>query len=391
MKANLLIGYHSFHDEVNMNFQLHRPLATGYGRIEDIRQAASRIGDFADWKREFTDLARSAEKEGRLVNAMAYWRAVEFFLTDDDPDKHKSYVRFIELFHDCFADDFTAGRVVEERVPYEGVFLPVLRLVPDANGKKGTIVLHGGFDSFIQEFYGLMTVIRDRGYEIIAFEGPGQGEVLVKYGLAMTHEWERPVSAVIDHYGLDDVTLVGASLGGYLAPRAAAFEKRIRRVVAYDALYDWYGCFLKKRGRVMGAAMRTLMAMRARPVINGLARARMRRDFFVNWMIGHGMRVFGAGDPYGFMQKSTYYNLREVSRMITQDVLVLAGSEDHFVPLEFFYDQARALTGARSFTGRVFTAAEDGHMHCQIANMQLVTDCILDWVNERSTRDKPAR
>jgi len=386
MKPNLHIGWYQFHQDANMNFQLHRPLTTGYGRLEDIKKVASRIHDFADWKHMFGELAKEAENEGRLVNAMAYWRAVEFFLLDDDPDKQKSYDRFIELFHTCFADDFKAGRVVEERVPYEGVSLPVLHLIPDPGKRKDLILLHGGFDSFIQEFYGLMTAFRDRGYEIIAFEGPGQGEVLAKYGIPMTHEWERPVSAVIDHYHLDNVTLLGVSLGGYLAPRAAAFEKRIRRVIAYDVLYDWYGCFLKKRGPVLGTILRMLATLRARIAINAFIRMRMKRDFFVNWMIGHGMRVFGATTPYGFMKKSMGYSLKDVSHLITQDVLVLAGSEAHFVPLEFFYTQARALTNARSFTGRVFTEAEDGHMHCQLGNMQLVINCMLDWVHERSTQ-----
>ena len=32
--------------------------------------------------------------------------------------------------------------------------------------------------------------------------------------------------------GYDDVTIIVISLGGYLAPRAAAFDKRIKRVVA---------------------------------------------------------------------------------------------------------------------------------------------------------------
>ncbi|MCI0480053.1 MAG: alpha/beta hydrolase, partial [Candidatus Dadabacteria bacterium] len=386
MKAQLHIGYHSFHEETNMNFQLHRPLATGYARIEDIRQVAPRIKDFVDWKREFVDLARTSEREGRLINAMAYWRAAEFFLSDDDPDKQKSYDRFIELFHECFSDDFRTGKAVEEKVPYEGAFLPVMRLGVTGRRKRGTILVHGGFDSFIQEFYGLLTNIRDTGFEIIAFEGPGQGEVLIKYGLPMTHEWERPVSAILNHYHLDDVTLIGISLGGYLGPRAAAFEKRIARVVAYDVLYDSYECFLKKRGTLLGTVIRVLMALRARPVINALARARMRRDFFVKWMIGHGMHVHGAKNPYEFIKKSRRYSLKDVSHLITQDILVLAGSEDHFVPLELFYRQARALTNVRSFTGRVFTKAEDAQMHCQIGNMRLVVDSVVDWVIERSTR-----
>jgi pimeloyl-ACP methyl ester carboxylesterase len=386
MKPNLHIGYHHFHDDVNMNFQLHRPLTNGYARIEDIRKVGARIRDYSDWKQEFTDLAKTAEREGRLLNAMAYWRAVEFFLTDDDPDKLKSYDRFIELFHECFSDDFKTGKVVEEKVPYEGINLPVMRIRGTTKEKKGTILIHGGFDSFIQEFYALMTYIRDSGYEIIAFEGPGQGEVLMRYGLPMTHEWELPVKAILDHYHLEDVTLVGVSLGGYLGPRAAAFEKRISRVVAFNVLYDFYRCFLKKRGPVLGGIIRTLMALRARPVINGLARMRMRRDFLVNWMIEQGMRVYGATDPYGFLRKAKLFSMRRISHLITQDVLVLAGSEDHFVPIEFFYEQARALTNARSFTGRIFTRADDGHMHGQLGNIRLAIDSIVDWVNERSTR-----
>ena len=65
--------------------------------------------------------------------------------------------------------------------------------------------------------------IVDAGYEIILFEGPGQGAAHRKSSLYMTHEWEKPTSAVLDYFELTDVTLIGISLGGYLAPRAAAF------------------------------------------------------------------------------------------------------------------------------------------------------------------------
>lgn len=386
MKADLHIGHHHFHDEVNINFQLHRPLATGYGRMVDVKNVASRIGDFADWKREFTRLAEESEREGRPINALAYWRAAEFFLNEDDPDRKEIYGRFIELFHQCFADDFKSGRIVEESVPYKGISLPVMRLKTTVKEEKGTFLVHGGFDSFIQEFYGLLRNMQDEGYEIIAFEGPGQGEVLIKYGFPMTHRWEEPVGAILDHYGLDDVTLIGVSLGGYLGPRAAAFEKRIKRVVAYDVLYDWYGCFLKKRGRVLGTVMQILMAMHAAFIINTLVRMRMRKDFFVNWIVRQSMSVFGASTPFKALVKARNYSLKKVSHLITQDILVLAGSKDHFVPLEFFHKQARALTNARSFTGRIFTEADDGQMHCQIGNMQLVVNSILDWVQERSTQ-----
>ena len=47
--------------------------------------------------------------------------------------------------------------------------------IPGESGKRrGTIVMHWGFDSLIEEFYSWMRFFSDRGYEVVAFEGPGQ-------------------------------------------------------------------------------------------------------------------------------------------------------------------------------------------------------------------------
>jgi len=46
------------------------------------------------------------------------------------------------------------------------------------------------------------------------------------------------VKAVLDYFKLDHVTLAGLSMGGCLVMRAAAFEKRVDRVVAYDVYPD---------------------------------------------------------------------------------------------------------------------------------------------------------
>ena len=73
----------------------------------------------------------------------------------------------------------------------------------------------------------MLATMADAGHRVIAFEGPGQGAALEDHGLPMIVEWERPVTAVLDHYRLTDVTVVGESLGGGLVIRAAAFEPRI--------------------------------------------------------------------------------------------------------------------------------------------------------------------
>jgi len=56
------VEYHFMHDEVNMNYQLNRPLSFGSGNLEEIRSAARRIGNLVDWKREFLLLADKAER-----------------------------------------------------------------------------------------------------------------------------------------------------------------------------------------------------------------------------------------------------------------------------------------------------------------------------------------
>jgi 2,6-dihydroxypseudooxynicotine hydrolase len=86
-----------------------------------------------------------------------------------------------------------------------------------------------------------------RGLATLAFDGPGQGEA--EYDLPILPEYERPVAAVIDWIERRDdldaarVGLWGVSLGGYYAPRAAAFEPRVKAVVALTGPFDFAEAF----------------------------------------------------------------------------------------------------------------------------------------------------
>jgi pimeloyl-ACP methyl ester carboxylesterase len=305
-------------------------------------------------------------------------------MIDEGPEKEAAYDRFIELFHEAFADDFKGGLIIEERVPYLDGYLPVMRLPAGDGRARGTIVIHGGFDSFIEELYPLMDYYRGRGYDVVAFEGPGQGAALRKYGLAMTHEWERPVKAVLDHYGLDDVTLLGISLGGYLALRAAAFEPRISRVIAFNIIYDFFEVTVRRGGWAFETILRLSTSLGLRFPLNPLARLRMRRDPFVAWGLHQGMSVLGVDSPYAYVKQIRKYHTRDTSGLITQDVLLTAGSKDHFVPLDLFHRQGELLTNARSLTGRIFTEASGNQNHCQVGNILPALEFMADWVDRHA-------
>jgi len=379
------VGVHDLHDDVTLDFQLNRLATLGGGQLEEVRGVARQIRDLDDWKRAFLGLAERALSDGRSENAAAYLRAAEFFMAPDDPDKAEAYERQAKLFRDLTAAEFESGAVEEVEVPYETGYLPAWRLrVPEGLERKGVVLLHGGFDSYAQELYPLARCVPQAGYETVLFEGPGQGAVIRRQGIPFTTEWERPVAAVLDHFELDDVTLIGLSLGGYLAPRAAAFLPRIQRVVAFDVCWDLFEAGMSLRPAPLRVLTRLLLALRAGRIIDTLISRQVQQDPFMRWAIEHGTYVFGLKRPYDYLRRMKEFTTRHISSQITQDFLLLAGTDDHYMPIDHFHRQARALTNVRSFTGRIFTREESGHTHCQCGNLGLALNVILDWIDERS-------
>jgi len=236
MEFDFPVGYHPFHTVTIINFQLNRWHSLGYARFEDLLKAAQHIRTLDDWKGVMTGLAREACSEQRWMNAAFYYRAAEFFTLPLDPDKEKLY----DTFTDIFYRKACAGEPIERHdIPYEHTHLPAIRVPSARPSCRGTMVIHGGFDSFIEEFYSLAMYFSGHGYDVILFEGPGQGAALKKSGLPLTYRWEKPVKAVLDHLHLNNVTLLGISMGGWLCFRAAAYERRIHRVIAMSIAFDY--------------------------------------------------------------------------------------------------------------------------------------------------------
>jgi len=88
----------------------------------------------------------------------------------------------------------------------------------------------------------------ERDYNAITYEGPGH-RALVNQGKGFIAEWENAITPIVDFIfaGItgelsfidkDKIGLVGLSLGGYLAARAAAFEPRLAAVMCIDGVYS---------------------------------------------------------------------------------------------------------------------------------------------------------
>lgn len=370
VKTTLPVGFHEFHRNKFFNFQLNRWYSLGYTRLEDIERAAAGIKNFDDYIQAFVCLAEKAQADGRLENAAFYYRAAGFLANPSSPDKIMLYDKFIELFYEAFRED----NIERHKIEYENGFLPAMRLSHVGKIKKGTVLIHGGFDSLIEEFYCFWTFFAGAGYEVIAFDGPGQGGALLKYGLVFDHDWEKPVKAVLDHFNLQGVTILGISMGGYWCIRAAAFEKRIRRVISFPPLYDWMESTNSMNRAVVNAMMKWKWLMRKAVLMK-------KRAPLMKFVIEQTLFISGKKDPLDVARWDMAMNKEHIhSELVDQDVLLLAGENDLFQPVTLYYKQKAALTNARSVTGRIFTKAEQADHHCAIGNIGLALDVMLEWM-----------
>jgi hypothetical protein len=226
------VGYHDLHPDISVNFQMNR----FYGWVGDgsmlteMREAAAGVHDYPTFTKIFLDLGDKALVRHETLKGAYYLRLAEFFLFTKDPRKLPTRQRFVDLILDHFKIPASAY----SRIPFESGWLPAYRLTPAR--PKDTLVVFGGFDSYIEEWLRAALFFRNAGYDTIMFEGPGQGVALELAHLTMSPEWHKPVKAVLDFFRLDTVTLMGFSLGGCLVIRAAAFERtrapsdRLRRL-----------------------------------------------------------------------------------------------------------------------------------------------------------------
>jgi len=372
--------YHIFHKDQVFNFQLNRWYSLGYARLEDMQEAGHNVTSFDNWKTEMIRLGEKAVSEKRFMNAAFCFRAAEFYILTDNVEKNALYGKFRDYFDKAFEKD----EIERLDIPYGNVYLPAMR-IPAKNGrKKGTIVLHGGFDSFIEEFYSMMLAFSERGYDVVGFEGPGQGAARKRRGIAFDYEWEKPAKAILDYFNLNEVTWIGISMGGWLCFRAAAFEPRIARVIASSVAFDY-----AKFHNVVAEKVGKFFFTRLRKISNYKMKKMIDRGGMPAWMIGNLMYIANAKEPIeatDLMLKLDASNLH--SNLVKQDVLILTGKEDHFVPFKMHDMQVRALTSAKSVTTRVFTEEDQAHNHCQIGNIGLALDVMINWIDKFKSNKK---
>ena len=154
------------------------------------------------------DLSTHAVADGRLRHAIGYLRLAEFFTPPRSAAKTDGTAGSLH----CLTSRSLAAARYDTRFRTRASLLPIG--CPPRRRSGGAVLIHGGFDSLIEEFYPIWQRIAVAGFDVVAFEGPGQGGARALSGLTFDHAWERPVGAVLDYFRLASAGLVGTPWAG---------------------------------------------------------------------------------------------------------------------------------------------------------------------------------
>jgi dipeptidyl aminopeptidase/acylaminoacyl peptidase len=393
---------HVVFQDHQFSFQTLRLLggaAVGDSEPGEVLSTAHRIkeGDFDSWTREWLNtaervraIAERCVERGHVVSAREaylrasnYYRAAEFYLHGDRGDP-----RIVELSRHartCFEQALRKDSRAVERIaiPYQDTSLPGYWYRADpGDARNPTLIVHTGYDSTQEELRGIAIAATGRGINCVTFEGPGQGAVIREQGLPFRPDWEAVITPVVDHVvelpGVDPerIALLGISLGGYLAPRAAAFEHRLAACVANGGVFDFMAGRLPS-GMSRQAAI-DWVSSDPRGADEAM-RAMMRASTDTRWGIENGMFTFRASSPADYFLKALDYTLAGIAEKITCPTLVIDSEGDPWYPGQArrLYD---ALTCPKTFI--LFTAEEGAEDHCQVASPLLSAQRTFDWLQE---------
>jgi 2,6-dihydroxypseudooxynicotine hydrolase len=222
--------------------------------LTDFEEVCAQAASWNDWCRAWSERAAIHEEMGRtalaagkkksagehLQRAGVYYHFGKFLFVHDVEQMRVAHMKAVACRTDALPFLSPAGERVA--IPFEGKHLYGILRKPIGIDRPPVMIMACGLDSTKEETDAYEQPFLARGIAILVFDGPGQGEA--EYDFAIRGNYETAVTAVANYIetraDLDTsrIGLWGVSMGGYYAPRAAAFEKRIKACISLSGPYD---------------------------------------------------------------------------------------------------------------------------------------------------------
>jgi pimeloyl-ACP methyl ester carboxylesterase len=269
-------------------------------------------------------------------------------------------------------------------IPYGGTTLPGYHFRVDADERsRPTVVLVGGYDGTSEELYFLNgCAALARGYNVLAFDGPGQGAALLQQGMVLRPDFETVGTAVMDFLDqrpdtdMGRVALIGLSLGAYLAPRAASGERRIAACVADCGSYDLFESALERIPAPLASGLRDGKGVSLR-LLRPILRALVSKPT-AGWALRRGQLVHGVDDPVAYLLALRDFSLRGRAEMISCPTFVCNAEGDDIstsAPRLF-----ESLTVEKEFVR--FRAVDGAGDHCEAVARTLYHATSFGWLDQ---------
>lgn len=344
----------------------------GGGDIFDIARAMRGVeaGDRDAWERAWLDLAQKSESQARealanghnqtakqhFFHASNYYRMSDVLLTiAEEPTRAERFRKSRENFRAATVLQSPPTEAISVRCgdeEYDGYFC---HPVSPAPGKWPAVLFLGGADAYAEEIYFAGKQMLERGWAMLLVDTPGRGSSIYLKGIKTRPDYEVPGKACIDYLTqrpeVDParIALVGISMAGYYAPRVAAFDRRIKALVA------WSGCY---------------------SVLEDLY------DFCVHLQPVCQRFLGGVGHDEA-RRLLKHFTMAGIAKNITCPTLITHGDKDTLMCV----DGARRLfseIGAQDKTLRIYDEQDGaGRIHCSHDYWAHNLPFMLDWLEER--------
>jgi alpha-beta hydrolase superfamily lysophospholipase len=374
-------GHHMWSQGMMFAIEMQTYGAAAIGEIDQVGQRLrGHEGDNERWWSEWTAMARQleamaagAKSRGHelsagscFLRAAVYYFCGERFLTPG-PRKEITYRDCLRCFQAGVERRYPMIERVE--VPYETGSLPAWFFrAPRAEKQAPAVVCFDGLDNAkeLSVFFAGVELAH-RGIHTLAIDGPGQGETLRLRHIPSRYDYEVPGRAALTYMrsrpdtDAGRIAVMGFSMGGYYAPRAAAMEPGFAACVAWGGHFDYHAAWVRRR-KIMEQGSTRISAP----------------SFQLPW-------VLGVPDMDAAMEKLKNFTLSGVAEKIRCPFFCIHGENDTIVPVAYARQLYEAV-GSSNKTLRVLTAADGGSEHCQEDNRQIGANIVADWLADTLIR-----
>jgi len=372
--------------------------SVGLTDVGEVLDTATRIevGNELSWFEQWLATAERVESYGKTAlaaghdlsaashfyRAGAYYRAGLMRYADhSDPRLVEATRRGLALHDHALRLRGYDSKQVE--IPYQESVLHGRVHYAAGAGPRPVIVLQQGLHAWPEDTMWVVDGALQRGYHVLSFHGPGQGASLRLHGHVFRPDWEVPVARVLDVAERDPrlasgpFILMGLSFGGYLAPRAAAHERRLQVLVANPGVVSWSDSMLRHFAAIPGLLELHGAGPKAFDAAIEAASVAMPD---ARWYFDDASWKHGVSHPHELIDELRKYDNRDGIGAIRCKTLIMEGSAEDATPGESqrLYD---ALTAPKHLMH--FDASTASQVHCQGGNQLLAQGWLFDWLDEQ--------